>query len=137
MIWTDILGSVANIADDLITTDEERAKANNELVKIAQVSELAHLDADTKLALGQIDINKADAAGASPMQRNWRPMIGWVCAVALAWDTIGKPVAVFGMTIAGQDVPALPSLSTDQLYGLLFSMLGLGGYRTYEKTRKP
>ena len=69
------------------------------------------------------------------MQRNGRPFILWVCGVALAWDTVLRPVATFGAALAGHPLPVLPNLSTDQLYGLLFGLLGLGGLRTVEKVK--
>lgn len=89
---------------------------------------------DQALALAQIDVNKADAAG-SAMQRNWRPAVGWICGMALAWDNVVKPMVIFGIAASGHQVPPLPNLSTDQLYGVLFGLLGLGGMRTVEKIR--
>ncbi len=87
------------------------------------------------IALAQVDVNKADAAGASPMQRNWRPMVGWVCAAALAWDTVGRPMATYAWVLAGHVAPELPALASEQLYTLLFGLLGLGALRSVEKVK--
>ncbi len=91
--------------------------------------------AEQAIALAQIEVNKADAAGQSALQRNWRPAVGWVCGTALAWDNVIKPMIILGCAIAGHPVPPLPNLSSEQLYGVLFGMLGLGGLRTVEKVK--
>jgi hypothetical protein len=126
---------ISGLLDKLIPDPQAAAAAKLEALKLAQSGELAELDAQVKLALAQVDVNKADASGASPMQRNWRPAIGWVCAAALAWDTIGRPVVTYGLAISGHQVPALPSLASEQLYSLLFGLLGLGALRTVEKVK--
>jgi len=88
------------------------------------------------LALAQIEVNKADAAGASAMQRNGRPFILWVCGIAMAWDTIARPMIAYGAAIAGHPLPELPNLSSEQLYGILAGVLGLGSLRTVEKVKR-
>lgn len=130
-----LLPLISGVLDRVIPDPAQAASAKLEALKLAQSGQLAELDAQVKLALAQVEVNKADAGGASAMQRNWRPAIGWVCAAALAWDTIGRPVTTYGLAIAGHPVPELPSLGTEQLYALLFGLLGLGGLRTVEKVR--
>lgn len=124
-----------SLIDRLLPDPAQKAEAQLKLLAMAQTGELAQLEAVKAINVAQIDVNKADASGQSPMQRNWRPMIGWVCGFALAWDTILKPMAVTAWIMTGHPAPVLPQLSTDQLYGLLFGILGLGGLRTYEKVK--
>ena len=134
-MWQTLIPLLGQVFDKILPDPQAAAAAKLETMKLAQSGELAQLDAQLRLSLAQLDVNKADAQGASPMQRNWRPAIGWVCAAALAWDTIGRPMLVFGLLVAGKPVPEIPVLSTDQLYGLLFGLLGLGGLRTVEKVK--
>lgn len=91
--------------------------------------------AEQAIALAQIEVNKADADGQSAMQRNGRPFILWVCGIALAWDTVARPMITYGAALAGHPLPDMPNLSTEQIMGLLFGILGLGGYRTIEKVK--
>lgn len=133
-MWTLIIPAIAQLLDKLIPDPAAKAAAQLEVLRMQQTGELANLSAVKDLAMAQIEVNKQDAAGA-PMQRNWRPFIGWVCGLALAWDTIGKPVFITVCATWGHPVPALPDLSNDQLYSLLFGLLGLGGLRTYEKQK--
>jgi len=130
-----LLPLIGGVLDKVLPDPQAAAAAKLEALKLAQAGGLAELEAATRLAIAQIETNRADAAGASPMQRNWRPAVGWVCAAALAWDTILRPMLAFGLAASGHQVPELPMLSSEQLYGLLGGLLGLGGLRTVEKVR--
>lgn len=134
-MWNLILPLLSGVLDKVLPDPQAAAAAKLEAIKLAQAGGLAELEAATRLAIAQIETNRADSSGASAMQRNWRPAVGWVCAAALAWDTILRPMLAFGLAAAGHPVPVLPMLSTDQLYGLLGGLLGLGGLRTVEKVK--
>ncbi len=134
MNFLALLPIISELLGRIIPDPQAAADAKLKMLDLAQRGELAVLDADKAIALAQIGVNQADAQG-NAMQRGWRPFIGWVCGVALAWDTIGKPIAVLIAAYAGHPLPALPNLSSDQLYGLLFGLLGLGGFRTYERIK--
>lgn len=130
-----LLPVITSVIDKIFPDKAAADAAKLEVLRMQQSGELAALQADTSLALAQIGVNKADAAGASPMQRNGRPFILWVCGVALAWDTVARPMITFGAALAGHPLPPIPNLSTEQLYGLLFGLLGLGGLRSIEKVK--
>jgi hypothetical protein len=134
-MWNLIMPVLAGVLDKILPDPQAAAAAKLEVLKLAQSGQLAELDAQVRMALAQIDANKADAGGASAMQRNWRPAIGWVCAAALAWDTVGRPMVTYVLAITGHPLPTLPSLGTEQLYALLFGLLGLGSLRTVEKVK--
>lgn len=129
-----VFDGARKVLDRLFPDPEQRAAAELELLKLKHEGDFEQR-AGQALALAQIEVNKADAAGSSPMQRNWRPMVGWVCAGALAWDSIARPMVSFAWVLAGHPVPQMPSLANEQIYGLLFALLGLGTLRTVEKVR--
>lgn len=59
----------------------------------------------------------------------WRPAVGWVCVLGLLWNFIGySAVALY---VGVENAP--PPINTQSLYTLLFALLGLGGFRTFEK----
>ena len=130
-----LIGPLVDLVGRFVPDPEKKAAAQLELVRMAQAGELAQLDAATKLAMAQLDISKVDAGGQSPMQRNARPFSLWICGCALAFDTLAKPLITYGAALAGHPLPAMPNLSSDQLYGLLFGVLGLGSLRTVEKVK--
>src|SRR5207302_661824 len=84
------------------------------------------------ITTNQSDINKVEAGNTSVFVAGWRPAIGWVCALALASQYIVRPLVLWGFTLTGHSVPVLPGLD-DNLWQLMFGMLGMGTLRTVEK----
>jgi len=84
-----------------------------------------------KLIELQTKINEAEAQHRSVFVAGWRPFIGWVCGIALAYNFVLRDLIIFAM---GKDfVP--PALQMDHLMTVLMGMLGLGAFRTYEKIK--
>jgi len=79
------------------------------------------------LLLGQIEINKIEAAHKSLFVAGWRPFIGWVCGLGLFYNVLLHPF----LDIRYEMPPVDPSM----LYPVLMGMLGMGGLRTYEKIK--
>jgi len=48
---------------------------------------------------------------------------------------VGQPLAVFVITYSGVEAPPLPVFEMESLLTVLLGMLGLGGLRTFEKTK--
>lgn len=111
------------------------AEAKLQVMEMAQRGELAQLDAEVKLAAGQLEVNKVEAGAGDPFTTRWRPFIGWVCGFGCAWNWIGLPAAKFVMEAAEHPVPLAPA-DLSEMMPLLLGMLGLGGYRTLEKIKK-
>lgn len=124
-----VIESVGKVADDLITSDKERMQLELDSRRIDQAVDLA-----------QIDLNKAEAGTGSLFIGGWRPAIGWTCAASLfcyyvpyvlvatvlwAWQVIQKGELV-----------ARPDLGITDLIGLVLSMLGIAGMRSFDKVKK-
>ena len=121
MILVDaLLGIGGKLIDKLIPDPVAQDAARLELLKLQQSGELAAM-------LAQTDVNKVEAASGSVFVAGWRPAIGWVCALAMAYQYLVRPFLV-----AFNPVLAFPGLD-DNLWQLLAGMLGLGGLRTFEK----
>jgi hypothetical protein len=97
-------------------------------------AEAAQLAAAVALVQGQMDVNKAEAASPSAFTSGWRPAIGWVCGLALLFQYILRPVLMWFGVITGHQWPPLPGID-DNLWQLMLGLLGLGGLRTFEKTK--
>lgn len=97
-------------------------------------AEAAQLAAAVAIVQGQLDINKAEAANPSVFTSGWRPGIGWVCALALFFQYVGRPLLQWGGIVTGHQFPPLPGID-DNLWQLMLGMLGLGGLRTFEKAK--
>lgn len=123
-----LIGPVTGLLDKFI---EDKDQKNALAHEIATMSE-KHAQ---ELAKGQLEINKAEAASGSIFKGGWRPFIGWVCGFAFAYHFILQPIIVFGVAVAGVQIPELPAFDMGTLMPVLMGMLGLGGLRTVEKIK--
>lgn len=123
-----ILDNVFGIIDKIIPDKDAAQTAKDELTKQVMSQEF-------QLQLGQIEINKAEAQHQSIFVAGWRPFIGWVCGVALAYHFLGYHLIAWALALAGKSTAAMPVLKTDYLFELVLAMLGMGGLRTYEKVK--
>jgi len=134
---TPIIGGLIEaglkVLDRVIPDPAAKAQAQLELLKLQQAGEFRQLEADLQLALAQTKINEVEAASPDPFKSGWRPAAGWVCVSGLAYQFLLQPLLSWGSKIA--DYPTPPLLELGDLYGLLFGMLGLGAYRSFEKAK--
>ena len=119
-----------------------KAAALKEMHKLRQEGDLAFLDADVKLMLGQMEINKMEAIHGGWFKGGWRPAVGWICAFALAYKFIILPFMLFiSQTYyhsSGNElfpIENLPELEWSELSVILLGMLGIGAQRSIEKLR--
>ena len=81
-----------------------------------------------ELAVAQIKLNTAEAKG-NWFQSSWRPATGWVCVLALGVNYLVSPIAAgFGVEI--------PQADGSTLMPILMGILGIGGMRSFEKTKQ-
>ena len=97
------------------------------------VQALAELNDAHNEVLGQLDINKTEAASASLFVSGWRPAVGWICAASFGYVTIVEPLARFIAVVIFAYTGTFPVISTEITLQALFAILGIGGLRTYEK----
>jgi hypothetical protein len=148
-----IIEGVGKIADDLITSDEER-------LQIA----LKERAMDVGLMQGQIEVNKAEAQHKSMFVAGWRPFIGWVGGLALAYQFLLYPLMVWAWSaLQAYDIipchlqPELisasiegakqaialdqcsfkppPTFNASELFAIVTGMLGIGGMRSFDKLK--
>ena len=109
--------------DDLFTSDEEKAIAS---LRITEALQKPHIM--------QAMANIEEAKHRSVFVAGWRPAIGWGCAIGLGYQFLILPFA--GLINAYAPLPAeLPSIQAAELTTLVMALLGLGGLRTFEKSK--
>ena len=126
-----IFDTVGKIADSLHTSDKERLDAQIEFGKLA----IEDRKLDVQVQQGQIAVNMEEAKSDSLFRGGWRPATGWACVGGLVYQLMFRPI--FGWVAAnvgGWDMP--PELDLETLMTLLFGILGLGAYRTFERVKK-
>lgn len=119
----DAIAAGLKVIDKFIPDPEAKAKAEEELR-----ADLMEWDKS------QTEVNKVEAASDNMFVAGWRPAIGWFCALALGFQYVITPLALWAGDLVGHPLPKPPAL--DQiLWELMFGMLGMGGLRTYEKIK--
>jgi len=116
-----LIDPVSKIVNKLIKDKDLQAKLSHELQTLFHERNLA-----------QIELLKEDAKSSSPFQKNWRPAVGWICALAMAYHFILHPIILTILTATGF-VVELPDFDFAQLSTILMAMLGMSGMRSYDK----
>lgn len=133
-MWQLLIPAIGTILDKIIPDPAQAAEAKLKALELAQKGEMAVLDADVRLALGQMEINKVEA-GTDLFRGGWRPATGWACVAGLVYQFLVMPILPWMVTALGGSVPPLPAIDNETLMVLLTGMLGLGGLRTFEKLK--
>ena len=128
-----LLGIGGKLIDRLWPDPAQRDAAKLKLLEMNQAGDLAEMNADLEIALAQAVTNQKAAESGSIFVSGARPFIMWVCGFALAYAYILQPFLIFGATIFMESPPEFPTLEMGDLMPILLGILGLGGYRTFEK----
>lgn len=130
----DVVDLGMKLIDRWFPSQAEKDKAKADLLQMQQNGEFRMFDGLAKSDEGQVLINTEEAKSESIFKSGWRPYIGWVCGGGLSYQLMFRPVFSWLAENLWQWKP-MPSLDMDTLLPLLFGMLGLGAYRTYEKVK--
>jgi hypothetical protein len=123
----NLIGPVMGLLDKIIPDPTEKARLAHEIATLAERQ--AH-----EIAKSQIEVNRTEAASSSMFVAGWRPAVGWICAIGLGFNFICVPLGNFVLTVNGSAL-IIPALNVSEMMPVLMGMLGLGAYRTFEKTR--
>ena len=126
MVLQTLIGPVTGLLDKFIEDKDQKNALAHEIATLAEKQ--AH-----EAAIAQVEVNKQEAQHRSIFVAGWRPCVGWVTALALAWHFIVSPFILFATAYAGVEIPELPSFDMETLTTILLGMLGLGGLRSFEK----
>ncbi len=130
-----LVKSVGDAIHENVTTDKERLALQNEAARAEQAFTLEEDKLDVQLAVGQQAINLKEAESPQLFVAGWRPFIGWVCGMALVYQFLLYPL--LGWLNAWQQFAPTnpPALDMQTLITVLMAMLGMGGFRTFEKLK--
>jgi hypothetical protein len=115
-----LIKPISEILDKFIPDADIKQKIAHELATMSE----KHIH---EIAKAQIEVNKEEAKG-NWFQSSWRPATAWVCVAGFAVNFLISPLlAPFGIDV--------PQADTSTILPVLMGMLGLGGMRSYEKTK--
>ena len=113
----------------------KRAEEIRKLEELKQNGDLAVLDAHVKLMLAQINVNAEEAKSDKWWKAGWRPFVGWVGGVGLAYVSILEPIIRMVASLYGYE-GVFPEIDTTLTMQVLLGLLGLGTMRSFEKNNK-
>ena len=122
-----LIGPVTSLVGKFIKDKDQKNKLAHDLATMAEKHAL-------QLAKGQIAANAEQAKHPSIFVAGARPAIMWICALGLLTQFFIMPIAEWITAIWMPEV-TLPSLKTGELMTLTLSLLGLGGMRSFEKSK--
>lgn len=129
-MWAALIPVLGPLIDKLVDripdpAARERAKMEAEATLLA---------ASIEEMKGQVSINIEEAKNPNLFVAGWRPMIGWACACAFCFLYVIGPVVVWIASWYGATI-TLPQFNSGDLMSLTFGMLGIAGFRTFEKVK--
>lgn len=150
------MGSITTAITDLAkqaiaaTVGDKAAReaAQAELDRMQLAGQTEELVRAHELLKGQQRINEIEAGSQDKFVSRWRPAAGWVAVIALALTYWPKAIVMTGIwtyqaihaiantyDVADVVVQPFPDLGVTDLVGLLVTMLGIGGMRSWDKAR--
>ena len=116
-----LAGGIISGLDKLFTSDAEREAAKLKLAEALQAP-----------LMGQIEVNKVEAASPSWFTSGWRPAIGWAGAIAMFYNFVFRDLLAYGLALYDTGILPPPRLETGELLAMITGMLGLAGARSYD-----
>jgi len=121
--------------EKFVADPQAKANALFKMQELADKRDSEQLQAEVQLILGQIEINKIEAASSDLFVSGARPFILWVCGVSLAYSFLVEPLMRFFAQVVFKYDGAFPALQMGELTTILMGLLGLGAMRTIEKLK--
>ena len=115
-----LIAPISGLLDKFVEDKDQKNALAHELATMAD-------NHAQELAKGQLTVNAVEAAHKSLFVAGWRPFVGWVSGIGLAYNVIISQILGIWFEVPTVD----PSLLTPVLMG----MLGMGAMRSYEKTK--
>lgn len=128
---SSIVSIGSKVIDRVIPDPQAASEAKLRLLELEQEGQLREFEAVASVDKAQAAVNAAEAKSLSLFRAGWRPSVGWVCSLGLAYQFVLRPLLSWAALMYGVPVP--PELDLTDLLPLLIGMLGLGAYRTFEK----
>ena len=122
-IAESVIGVAGKVLDKFVEDKDLKTKLDAELRK-----EMISLDAL------QAQANVESAKHPSLFVSGARPFLLWGTGCGLLWGTLFGPIAAWACAIWAPEV-VLPAIETEQLTSLVLALLGLGGMRSYDKSK--
>src|SRR6476661_408201 len=130
-----VIGKAGDIVGEVIVDKDKRNEINANLERLRLESLDKAQERETQLMMGQIEVNKIEAANESVWVSGWRPAVGWISAAGVGYSFVMEPILSWSARVLFKYAGSFPSLNYSELMILVTGMLGFGALRTYEKNQ--
>lgn len=113
----------------------KQAEEQRKLQELAQEGDIARLNAQVKLLVGQMEINRESAKHKSVFVAGARPFIIWVGGFSMAWSGIVHPLLVWLLVVFAPHIEPPPLIESGALTAIVSGLLGVGGMRSFDKSK--
>ena len=127
-IFGPLIKPVSDIISEVVV---DKDKARELQVRLEELADQADQRFHEQM-MGQMEVNKVEAAHPSIFVAGWRPFTGWVGGVGLAYAAILEPFMSWVARVNGY-VADFPEIDNSILVTVLMGMLGIGTMRSFEK----
>jgi len=122
-----LIGPISSLLEKAIPDSDLRRKLTHEIATMAEKNAHEQIKA-------QLEINKTEAQHNSLFVSGWRPAVGWTCCLGMAANFLIIPMTNFSLALASSNI-TIPLIDLETMLPVLLGMLGLGGMRSYEKSK--
>jgi hypothetical protein len=122
-----------DLVERLFPDPKAAEQAKLEVLRLQRQGDLAELDALLQIAQAQAKVNDTEAGSGDRYAARWRPTIGYILAAVLAYTYVLGPLLTGFAAVAWPDVTVPQLALDDQLWEITLGMLGLAGWRSWEK----
>jgi hypothetical protein len=133
-MWPLIIPIISKVIDLIIPDKKQQADIKLKMMELEFQKQFKEIELQFERDSKQIDVNVEEAKSSSLFIAGWRPAVGWICVIALGYHYILAPFMADIAGFLGYAVK-LTELNISELMTLLFGLLGLGAFRTYEKVK--
>lgn len=131
-----VIGVIGKVIDKVIPDKGAADAAKLQLLQLQQQGDLDLVSKAIEAQNQQTEVNKAEAQSDGWYKGGWRPLIGYVFGFILFYNYIIYPVLIVYLTYSHPTMSPPKMPIDDNLWELMFGMLGLGGMRMYEKVKR-
>lgn len=134
-IIDELVGGVKDVVSEVVVDKDKRNQINADLERMRLDYKDKAEARETEVRVAQIELNKQEAQHSSIFVAGWRPFVGWVSGVGLAYGVLIEPFFSWTARVVFEYAGNFPEIDPTVLIFALGGMLGIGSMRTIEKVK--
>jgi hypothetical protein len=129
----DVVRAVGDSLNKVFPSDVDKMEKKLELVKAERDFDLGVAQVLQKSDEAQAQIDTEEIRTGSVFMAGWRPAIGWIGVLALAYQFVLYPFLLWANSVGHFVATPPPPLDAGVLFSMVTGMLGIGAMRSFDK----